>query len=119
VEAEREYAEFIDPREQDVEGVVRGFSEAPTKFGDAIVIELELGDGGRRALWLTSTVLKNKIARLKPKIDERLEVSFLGQRDGANGSYNDFAVSCPDRPAYEPDWDKLADEPEAEERWGA
>lgn len=104
------YPEFIDPRAGDISGVIRGFSEGPTKFGDAVTIDLELDDGTHRTLWLTHTVLKNKVARLKPDVGERIDVRYLGKRDGAANAYHDFAVTMPERPEFKPDWDAIGDE---------
>ena len=59
---ESEYPAFVDPKQEDVDGVVVSFAEAPTKFGDCVVVNIDV-DGEVRALWLTSTVLRRQFAR--------------------------------------------------------
>jgi len=63
-----------------------------------------------RALWLSRTVLRQRVAELSPEVGEVLEVECLGQKDGANGTYWNFKVTCPDRPAFKPDWGTLAED---------
>lgn len=116
------YPQFIDPKEELVDGVIVGFDRAPTKFGEADIVRVKPAEGEERSLWLTATVLKSKMARLKPKVGERITVEYLGEREGANATYGDYAVEMPDRPPYVPDWDKLdadAVVEEVEAQWGA
>jgi hypothetical protein len=113
-DAGSEYPAFIDPKDEDVEGIVTGFSEGATKFGSAVIVNLKVGDT-ERSLWLTQTVLKSQFARLKPKVGERVKVEYLGQRDGASGEYHNYRVTAPDRPPFVPDWSQLAGEDYADE----
>jgi hypothetical protein len=112
VETENAYPRYIDitDTEPHVKGTVTGFSEAPSKFGQVVVVNMVLDDDEERALWLSRTVLRQKVAELKPEIGETLEVQCLGQKEGAGGTYWSFKVTCPDRPAFRPDWSQLADE---------
>jgi hypothetical protein len=106
-----EYAEYIDAKAGDISAVVVGFSKAPTKFQpDCVIVELQLEDGTRRALWLTSTVLASQMAKVAPDIGERIHVSYKGKREGANGEYHDFVVTAPERQPFKPDWGTLVDE---------
>jgi hypothetical protein len=102
-----EYPQFIDPTKEDIVGKIEAFDQAPTKFGDAIVVTLATDNRELRSLWLTQTVLKSRFARLKPQIGERIVVRRTGMREGAGGPYHDFDIEIPDRPPFVPDWDKL------------
>jgi hypothetical protein len=105
-----EYPKFINPIEAgEVEGTVTGLDKAPTKFGQAMIVNLAV-DGEERALWLTQTVLRSQFGQLKPKVGEKIRVEYLGMRDGAGGEYHNFRVTAPDRPPFVPDWDALAGE---------
>lgn len=112
---ETAFPKFIDPKDETVEGMFVGFSEAPTKFGDAVVVEIRLPSGEHRALWLNTTVLRSQFARLRPEVGERIGVEYLGLREGAKGSYHDFWLSAPDRKPYAPNWDAIAGEQIADE----
>lgn len=108
---EGEYPEYIDPKAGDIEGVVVGFSKAPTKFQpDCVIVELLMRDDSRRALWLTGIVLASQMAKIAPEIGERIHVSYKGQREGANGPYHDFIVTAPERQPFRPDWGSMVDE---------
>jgi hypothetical protein len=107
------FAQYIDPKDGDISGVVAGFSKAPTKFQpECVIVELLLDDGSRRALWLTSTVLASQMAQVAPKLGERIEVHYKGKREGANGEYHDFKVAAPEREPFSPDWNAIAEEAE-------
>lgn len=98
-------------------GEVVGFSEGPSKFRPEpiVIVNLRREDGVVLALWLNSTVLQSKVARLRPKIGERLEVKYLGPRQGATATYKDFRVEILDREPFVPDWAAISgevDEPE-------
>ena len=105
-----------DPGDE-ITGEVVGFSEGPSKFSpDPItIVNLRRDDGVVLALWLNSTVLQNKVARLRPKVGELLEVEYLGKRQGANAEYKDYRVAVPDRQPFEPDWSSIGGEVEEPE----
>jgi hypothetical protein len=91
-------------------GEVVGFSEGPSKFKPEpiVIVNLRRADGVVLALWLNSTVLQSKVARLRPKLGEQLEVEYLGKRQGASAEYRDFRVTVIDREPFEPDWAALS-----------
>jgi hypothetical protein len=108
-----DYPKYVDltGEEPEVHGTIESFDQAPTKYGEAVVVNVKVEpDGEVRAVWLTQTVLRSAFARLRPDVGERIAITYEGQRDGANGAYHDFKVSCPDRPPFKPDWDALGDE---------
>ena len=107
--ASSEYPPFIDPTEEDIDGTVVGFDEGATKFGSAVIVRVQTS-AGVRSLWLNRAVLRSKFSQLKPVIGERVTVVHRGMREGANASYHDFAVACPDRPPFQPNWDAMAGE---------
>lgn len=99
-----------------VVGEVVGFSEGPSKFRPEpiVIVNLRRDDDVVLALWLNSTVLQSKVARLRPKIGERLEVEYLGKRQGSNAEYRDYRCAVLDREPFTPDWAAVAGEPSEE-----
>jgi hypothetical protein len=95
-----------------ITGTVRGFAQAPSSFGgDTVIVALELEPSGDTvSLWLSAAVLRSSFARLRPERGERIAVTFLGTRDGAQSTYKAYRVEAPDRPPFEPDWTALADD---------
>jgi len=105
------YPPALDPKGGTLVGQVVGFDQAPTKFAaNAVIVRIQDDDGKVGSLWLTSTVLKSQFARLRPKVGERIEVRYLGLRDGAGGSYHNYKVTASERPPFEPDWNELGGE---------
>lgn len=110
---EPEYPPAIDLREVgEIEGVVVGFDQAPTKFAaNAVIVTLkDSGTGELGSLWLSATVLQSQFARLKPKVGETVRVEYLGLREGASSSYHNYKVTIPSRPPFVPDWNALGGE---------
>ena len=92
---------------------------ANTDYGATYVMVLRLEDGSEKAVWLLHTVLKNELARVKPKPGETVGIKYLGKQKTAEGSkfdsYIGYRVKV-DRPQGEAfDWAKLGAEPETEE----
>jgi hypothetical protein len=99
-----------------ITGTIEGFDQGPSAFGkDVVIATLELEDGEVVSLWLSATVLVSSFARLKPTVGERVRVTFLGSRQGASATYKAYKVEAPDRPPFEPDWDSLGGDDEAED----
>lgn len=105
---------IFDETGSTVVGEVVGFSEGPSKFRPEpiVIVNLRRDDGVTLALWCNSTVLQSKVARLRPKIGERLEVEYLGKRQGASAEYKDYRVEVLDREPFQPDWSSLSGEVE-------
>src|SRR4051812_48885994 len=82
-----------------ITGTVEGFDQGPSAFGkDVVIATLRLEDDGEVvSLWLSATVLVSSFARLKPKVGERVSVTYLGTRQGAASTYKAYRVSAPDR----------------------
>jgi hypothetical protein len=49
-------------------------------------------------------VRKSKFAQARPKVGERVVLTFKGKREGASGAYNDYDFIMPERKPFEPDW---------------
>jgi hypothetical protein len=110
---EQQYPPAIDPKAGTVEGIVEGFDQAPTRFAaNAIIVRLRDKDGHVGSLWLTSTVLKSQFSKVRPKVGENVRVTYLGMREGANGSYHDYRVEASGRPPFQPNWDALSGDSE-------
>jgi hypothetical protein len=102
------------------EGIIESYSEGPNRFNPGTntpICNILLDDIGQvRSLWIARFVLRSKFAELKPKVGERVRVEYLGMREGGNGNnYHHYSVTCPDRPAFTPDWSELGD---GDESWG-
>jgi hypothetical protein len=99
-----------------ITGTIEGFDQGPSAFGkDVVIATLKLETGEVVSLWLSATVLVSSFARLKPKVGERVSVTYLGTRQGAAASYKAYRVEAPDRPPFEPDWDSLGGDDEGED----
>ncbi len=95
------------------EGVIERWSKGPSKFHpeeDIVIAVLRQDDGSLGSFWLNATVLTSKFARLKPKIGERVIVTYKGKREGATAVYRDYDVEMPERAPFEPDWSGMSDE---------
>lgn len=105
------YPPALDAKGGEIVGTVVGFDQAPTRFAaNVVIVRIQDDTGQVGSLWLTSTVLKSQFARLRPKVGERVEVTYLGLKDGANGAYHNYKVTAPERPPFEPNWNDLGGE---------
>lgn len=96
-------------------GTFLEMTSATTAFGPAWVMTVRLEDGSERSVWLIHTVLRNELARAKPKPGERIGVKYLGKQHVEGGQdYVGYRVKV-DRPLGEAfDWSKLGGEPDSE-----
>jgi hypothetical protein len=89
---------------------------ATTAYGPTWVMTVRLEDGSERAVWLMHTVLRNELARARPKPGETLGIKYNGKVavEGGQG-YVSYRVKV-DRPLGEAfDWSKIGADPEIEE----
>ena len=81
----RELDEFEDwppawrPEPGDVlVGKILRYDQGHTDYGPVRTVIVETDAGDRLSVWLSSTVLLNEFARLKPKVGERIGIKYLG-----------------------------------------
>jgi len=90
-------------------------ASATTAYGACWVMTVQLEDGSERAVWLMHSVLKNEVAKARPKPGETLGIKYFGKISTNGGNdYVGYRVKV-DRPlgtGDEFDWSKLGADPE-------
>ena len=88
-----------------VGGTVKSYTEGVGKFGPVPIMNLDT-DMGERAVWLFSSILREKVGKAAPKPGEKVIVTYLGEAVSASSgnSYKKWNVETPDRPAEVPDF---------------
>lgn len=88
-----------------ITGDVKSYTEGVGKFGPVPIMNLDT-DMGERAVWLFSSILREKVGKAAPKIGERVVVTYLGEAVSASSgnAYKKWNVETPDRPAEVPDF---------------
>ncbi len=106
-----------------IAGTVKSYTEGAGKFGPVPIMNLDT-DMGERAVWLFSSILREKVGKAAPKIGEHVVVTYLGEAvsSASGNTYKKWSVETPARPAEVPDFASWAqdstyrgDEPMPEE----
>jgi hypothetical protein len=92
-------------------GIIRRYSVGTGMYGPVRTCILELMNGSRVSVWLSSAVLLSLFERERPKIGERIGIKFLGKHQ--TKAYKLFALVV-DRDQAEPDFSPLGGEQDAE-----
>lgn len=96
-------------------GTFVDMTSASTAYGPCWVATVRLEDGSERAVWLMHTVLRNEMARAKPKPGEKIGIKYHGKISTNGGQdYVGYRVKV-DRPAEPFDWSRLGSEPDVED----
>lgn len=78
-----------------ISGVVLGYSQGMTSYGEKWICNLERNDGTLIAVWLLGGVLQSQFAKMKPRIGETIGVRYLGtvpSKVKGHKPYHDFKV---------------------------
>jgi hypothetical protein len=85
-------------------GTVVDLATIDRGYGDYLVVTLRTDDGDELDVHCYHTVLASELARLQPRVGERLGIKYLGRDDGRR--YERYRVRI-ERLSDEPDWSKI------------
>jgi hypothetical protein len=93
--------------------VRRVVMQAPTSYGPAPVVELELPRSGQRiSIWLFHKVLRQSFERERVRLGELVLIRYLGKKhpEGGGNAYDNYRLVV-DRKEEggEPDWGAMAE----------
>jgi len=104
-----------DGAKNPIVGTFLRMEQATTSYGACWLMILDV-DGDEIAVWLLHTVLKNELARAKPKPGEKVAIKYLGKKTSEGGTkYAAYRVAV-DRPVEEAfNWNQVGAEDLLEE----
>lgn len=106
-ETQQDYATGWRPKTGDrVAGKVIDITATDGGYGVYPIVTLETEGGGEVAVHAFHTVLRRELARRRPKIGDKLEITYLGKRDAKSGTqgYDAYRVKS-DKDVVGYDWD--------------
>ncbi len=106
-EEAQDYATGWRPKAGDeVAGKVIDITATDGGYGVYPIVTLEVEGGGEVAIHAFHTVLRRELARRRPKIGDKLDITYLGKRDGKPGTqgYDAYRVKS-DKDVVGYDWD--------------
>lgn len=109
--ADRQYPESWVPKAagDTIAGEFVRLDTGTTSYGEQTIAVLREQNGVERSVWLLHAVLRNELAKLRPKPGELVLIRYDGKKDSAAGTrYAAYRVEV-DREQAPTDWDALAD----------
>lgn len=110
---DKEYAPAWRPEPGDkVIGEIIALSEREGDYGPYPIVTIRDDNGGEHALHCFHGVLASEIAKLRPRVGERIGVKYVGQqpRASGDGKYHSYRVVRDEAQAPAMNWSAYADD---------